>query len=135
MRAKQRLGLFMVLVLLVTGVSVAQEKKEGGTNTGNDPRDFSSKFMPYYRQMELENGMKVQDFTVFGMWAMTSKFALTYEVPIARKYDITDTEACAGLPSVDCTGSVPGGGFLPNGLPAEGDGEEVGMGDSIVRIF
>jgi len=30
---------------------------------------------------------------------------------------------------------VPGGGFLPNGLPAEGDGVETGMGDSIIRIF
>jgi hypothetical protein len=26
--------------------------------------------MPYYRYMELENGMTVSDFTVFGMWAM-----------------------------------------------------------------
>jgi hypothetical protein len=112
-----------------------------GANTGNDPRDFTSKFMPYWRYIELENEMVISDLTLFGMWAMTSKFALTYEVPIARYYDITDTALCAGLPDEPCSAPTPGGGIspapphLPNGLPAEGDGEETGLGDSILRLF
>ena len=100
-----------------------------------DPRDFTHKFMPYYRYTELSNGMEMEDFTVFGMWAINKKAALTYEVPIARKYDITGTANCAGLPEIPCFGTIPGGGYLPNGTPAEGDGVETGMGDSIVRIF
>jgi hypothetical protein len=105
-------------------------------NTGNDPRDFTHKFMPYYRYTDLSNGMETQDFTVFGMWAINKNAALTYEVPVARKYDITGTPNCAGLPEIPCFGTIPGGGAtLPNGLPAEGDGVETGMGDSIIRIF
>ena len=104
-------------------------------DTGNDPRNFTSKFMPYYRYTELKNGLVADDLSIFGMWALTKNFAITYEVSLGSKIDITDTLACAGLPAIDCTGSVPGHGYLPNGLPAEGDGVEVGMGDTILRAF
>jgi hypothetical protein len=119
------------------GVAGGQETKgKKPVNTGNDPRDFTHKFMPYYRYTDLSNGMETQDFTVFGMWAINKNAALTYEVPVARKYDITGTPNCAGLPEIPCFGTIPGGGAtLPNGLPAEGDGVETGMGDSIIRIF
>lgn len=131
-----KLFLCGVLATLLTTPLLAVAQDNGGeTNTGNDPRDFSSKFMPYYRYTELENGLEQNNLTVFGMWALTKNLALTYETPIALQNDITGTPACAGLPDIDCTGSVPGGGFLPNGLPAEGDGVETGMGDSIIRIF
>ena len=90
------LVIMVCLVLLPVGQLAAQEKKQA-VSTGNDPRDFSSKFMPYYRHMELKNGMLIRDFTVFGMWALSSKFALTYEIPVAREYDITDTAACAAI--------------------------------------
>ncbi len=115
--------------------AAAGDKGGKKVNTGNDPRDFTHKFMPYYRYTELKNGAEISDLTIFGMVALTKNFAMTYETPIGRKMDITGTAACAGLPEVDCTGSVPGHGFLPNGLPAEGDGEEVGVGDTILRLF
>ncbi len=118
----------------IAGTASAQEQG-GEVNTGNDPRDFSSKFMPYYRYTELENGLEQNDMTIFGMWALTKRLALTYETSIGMKRDITGTPACAGLPDIDCTGSVPGGGHLPNGLPAEGDGVETGIGDTILRVF
>ncbi len=106
MRGKRRIGLLMLVVVLLVGVASAQEKEGGKPQTGNDPRDFTSKFMPYYRYTELENGMKTQDFTIFGMWAMTKNFALTYETPVARKYDITETAACAGLPAARTKGAT-----------------------------
>ncbi len=121
---------------VVAPTANAQEKQGGGkVNTGNDPRDFSSKFMPYFRYTELENGLEQRDLTIFGMWALNKKFALTYETSLGMKRDITGTAACAGLPETNCVGEVPGGGFLPNGLPAEGDGVETGIGDTILRLF
>jgi hypothetical protein len=136
-------GLILIMMCVVcTSVlalpAVAQEEdggKVGKVDTGNDPRNFTSKFMPYYRHTELKNGLTADDLTIFGMWALTKNFALTYETSLGSKVDITGTAACAGLPDTDCTGSVPGHGYLPNGLPAEGDGVEVGMGDTILRAF
>ncbi len=34
--------------------------------TGTDPRDFSLKWMPFYRYTKLENGLTQQDLTAFG---------------------------------------------------------------------
>ena len=129
------IALVAVCVMTMSFPAIAQDKGGGKVNTGNDPRDFSSKFMPYWRYTELENGLEQRDLTIFGMWALNKNLALTYETSIGMERDITGTPACAGLPDIDCTGSVPGGGFLPNGLPAEGDGLEVGMGDTILRVF
>ncbi len=122
---------------MAVALSLPAAAQENGqqVNTGNDPRDFSSKFMPYWRYTELENGLEQRDLTIFGMWAMTKNFAMTYETSIGMERNITGTPACAGLPDIDCTGAVGGGGYLPNGLPAEGDGVEVGMGDTILRLF
>ncbi len=133
-----------LLGVLAAGPLPAQEPEGGGgppegegANTGNDPRDFSSKFMPYVRFTKLENEFESTDFTVFGMWAMSSKFALTYEVPIARYYDIRNTAVCAGLPDTPCFGELPffGNPEVPVPIGAEGDGEEVGLGDAIIRLF
>ena len=138
-RGKRGMLALILLAVAALGPGAAAGQEDGGNgkavNTGNDPRDFAHKFMPYYRYSELENGMEIQDLTIFGLWAITKNFAFTYETPIARKFDITGTLACAGLPEIDCTGAVPGGGVLPNGLPAEGDGEEVGMGDTVLRLI
>ncbi len=130
-------GMLIVIGLAFAfAMSYPAAAQEGGKpNTGNDPRDFASKFMPYWRTTELENGLQQKDFTIFGMYAFTKNFAMTYETNIGMERDITGTAACAGLPDIDCTGSVPGGGHLPNGLPAEGDGLEIGMGDTIIRLF
>ncbi len=134
MRASLLAVTIMVGALLFTAPAAAQEGS-GEVNTGNDPRDFASKFMPYYRYTELKNGMEADDLAIFGLWAITKNFALTYETSIGKQVDITGTPACAGLPDIDCTGSVPGFGYLPNGLPAEGDGVETGMGDTILRFI
>ena len=128
-------AIFAMIVVLPAQAQDEEGAKPKAVDTGNDPRDFGSKFMPYYRYTELKNGLKADDLAIFGMWAITKNFALTYETSIGKRVDIRDTAACAGLPAIDCTGSVPGGGFLPNGLPAEGDGVEVGMGDTILRMF
>jgi len=121
----------------------AQEQAgaEGGgqqAQTGTDPRDFGGKVMPYYRYTKLKNGMKTQDFTLFGMWAWSSKAALTYEIPFARYYDIRGTAACASLEETgECFGDVPGGGsdFFPRGFEGRGLGQIAGMGDSIFRMI
>ena len=111
--------------------------KPAKPDTGNDPRDFSGKVMPYYRFNKLSNGMETSDFTLFGFWAWSKVWGMTYEVPLARRYDITGTKNCAGLDEgIPCFGEVGGGGTpeVPRGFPAEGDGVEVGMGDSIFRL-
>ena len=121
----------------------AQQAGQAGSGgqqaqTGTDPRDFAGKVMPYYRFTKLSNGMKTQDFTLFGMWDWSKKAALTYEIPFARYYDIRGTEACASLEETgECFGDVPGGGtdFFPRGFEGRGLGEIAGMGDSIFRMI
>jgi len=63
--------------------------------TGNDPRAFSDKWMPFYRNMEMENGMTQQDVTPFGTMAFSDVVGLFYEVPLARYRDLSGV---AGLP-------------------------------------
>ena len=109
-------GLALLLVLLSSGNVQAQgEAAKGpeGGQTGTDPRDFAPKFMPYYRYTELENGLENQALTLFGLYAFTKKFALTYEIPVGYKNDVTDTVLNNGD---DTCG--PGGSFKPGeGLP------------------
>lgn len=131
-------SLALVLSLALPGTVVAEEAagEESIGETGTDPRDFAAKFMPYYRYTELENGLEQNELVLFGLMPFSKKFAMTYEIPLAYKRDITDTAACAGLPDTPCLGTVPGGGAtLPNGLPAEGDGEENGIGDMNLRFM
>ncbi len=115
-----------------------QQGGSGPQQTGNDPRDFGGKVMPYYRFTKLSNGLETSDFTLFGMWAWSKTWAMTYEFPFARRYDLRGTEACSGLDQgIPCFGDVEGGGSpqFPLGFPYEGDGVEVGMGDSIFRLL
>jgi len=64
--------------------------------TGNDPRVFSNKWMPYYRYTELENGLKQQDLTAFGTMRFSDRVGMFYEVPLAQKRDFSDI---SGVPS------------------------------------
>jgi hypothetical protein len=109
--------------------------------TGTDPRDFSPKFMPYYRYTELENDVEIQEFVLFGMYAFTPKFAMTYEWPVAKEIDYSGLDAFklfkAGGPDDELPpiGQIPGGG---GGIPfsdLEDDGDVVGMGDLNLRFF
>jgi len=70
--------------------------------TGNDPRVFSNKWMPYYRSTELENGLKQQTLTAFGTMRFSDRVGMFYEVPLGMKSDLSDID---GVPSgTDATG-------------------------------
>ena len=71
------IALVAVCAMTMSFSAIAQEKGGGKVNTGNDPRDFASKFMPYYRYTELENGLEQDSMTIFGMWAITKNLALS----------------------------------------------------------
>jgi len=108
--------------------------------TGTDPRDFAPKFMPYYRYTELENGLEEQTATIFGLYAFSKRFAMTYEIPLAKKRDINNTslkDPATGL----CGGLIQPGPGLP-AIPVggaqgdqEGDCQETGTGDMNLRFM
>jgi hypothetical protein len=58
--------------------------------TGTDPRDFSLKWMPFYRSTNLENGLKQQDLTAFGTVPFSRRLGMFFEVPIAQYRDFSD---------------------------------------------
>jgi len=74
------------------------EKLEKGIKqdgTGNDPRAFNNKWMPFYRYTELENGLIQQDVTPFGTIAFSEVVGVFYELPLARYRDLS---GISGLP-------------------------------------
>jgi len=82
----QKLKLLSLTTILVwpgVGAALAQEG-----NTGTDPRDFTSKFMPYMLHTELENGVEVDQLNLFGMYAFNGDMALTYDLPIYKNINI-----------------------------------------------
>ena len=87
------------------------EKTAKKDATGNDPRVFSNKWMPYYRSTELENGVKQQDLTAFGTFRFNERVGMFYEVPLAQYRDLSD---------------VPG---VPEGTDA------IGMGDIDIKFL
>jgi hypothetical protein len=118
------------------GVGKGQADAAAEGSTGTDPRDFAPKFMPYYRYDELENGLEQNNIVAFGLYAFTTTFAMTYEIPLAVDRDISGT-ALRDPDTGVCSGTLPGGGNpqLPNGLPAEGDCQETGVGDMNLRFM
>jgi hypothetical protein len=58
--------------------------------TGTDPRDFSLKWMPFYRYTELENGLIQQDLTAFGTVPFSRRLGMFFEVPLAQYRDFSD---------------------------------------------
>jgi len=52
--------------------------------TGTDPRDFSLKWMPFYRYTKLENGLTQQDLTAFGTVPFSRRLGMFFEVPVAQ---------------------------------------------------
>jgi hypothetical protein len=116
-----------------TAAAVVEQPAQG--QTGTDPRDFAPKFMPYMRTTELGNGLIENQMTLFGLFAINPKLAITYEVPLAYERDVTDTSLRDPMTGL-CGGSIPGGGLvLPNGQVAEGDCQEIGVGDMNMRIM
>jgi hypothetical protein len=141
MRKGWRACLLALVALALTGVVHAQEG--GQQQTGTDPRDFANKFMPYYRYTDLENGLEQNELVMFGLFALSPKLALTYEIPIAYERDVSDTDLFDSSSRTCGPGmGVPGGGIpLPNGLPSavidglEGDCKESGIGDMNIRLI
>jgi len=66
-----------------------------GNKTGTDPRDFSFKWMPYYRYTELDNGLIQQDLTAFGTVPFSPELGMFFEVPVAQYRDFSDIEGVA----------------------------------------
>lgn len=126
-------GVLLAGTTLFAPSSFAQEEALG--QTGTDPRDFAPKFMPYYRYTELENGLENYSLTLFGLYAFDNKFAMTYEVPLGYKTDVSDTDLKG--PGGDCgPGAVPPGeGLPPIPVGLEGDCEETGVGDMNLRFM
>ena len=81
--------------------------------TGNDPRVFANKWMPFYRYQELENGLTQQDVTAFGTVAFTPTVGMFYEFPVAQYRDFSD---------------VPG-------FPADTESKAVGAGDTSLKFL
>ncbi len=111
-------GVLLAGTMLFVSQAVAQDAEELG-ETGTDPRDFAPKFMPYYRFTELENGLENHNLNLFGLFAFDKTFAMTYEIPIGYKTDISDTalgDACS-------SGVIPPGPGMPPIGDAEGDCE------------
>ena len=58
--------------------------------TGTDPRDFSLKWMPFYRSTDLKNGLKQQDLTAFGTVPFSRRLGMFFEIPIAQYRDFSN---------------------------------------------
>ncbi len=132
--SKMRLSSLLALAvyLFSTFVPVAATAQE----TGTDPRDFAPKFMPYYRYTELENGLENHALTLFGLYAFTPKFAVTYEVPVGYKLDVADTPLNNGDGTCGPGSFLPGPGLPPIPIPGvQGNCQETGMGDMNLRFF
>ena len=108
---------------------------EGLGETGTDPRDFAPKFMPYYRYTELENGLKENVLTMFGLHAFTPNFAMTYEIPLGMKRDVRGTDLHNGDGTCGPGNLKPSEADPPFPFPAGGDCDEVGVGDMNLRFF
>ena len=89
------------------------EKAVQQDQTGTDPRSFSTKWMPYYRFTELENGMIQQDMTAFGTFGFSPRVGMFYEVPLAQYRDFSDV----------------------SGFPPGADNDEIGMGDIDLKFL
>jgi hypothetical protein len=99
--------------------------------------------MPYYRFTDLANGLEQNELVLFGLIALSTKMAFTYEIPVAYERDVGGTDLFdPGTGTCGPGDGVPGGGIpLPNGLPAgvidglEGDCKETGIGDANFRLL
>lgn len=56
--------------------------------------------MPHYRYRELENDLEQNEAVLFGLFAFSKKFAMTYEIPLAMARDRVFRGYAATLPSV-----------------------------------
>ena len=140
MKHAKRYLLAALITAVLTGLGMpgASAEEKPPPQTGTDPRDFAPKFMPYIRHTELENGLEQNETVLFGLFAFSPKFAMTYEIPLAKDVDISDTALRNPITGVCGPGGfLPGGGVtIPSGLTGfEGDCEETGVGDMNLRFL
>ena len=57
--------------------------------SGNDPRVFTNKWMPFYRHTELNGGLVQQDLTAFGTVGFSQVVGMFYELPLAQHRDLS----------------------------------------------
>ena len=138
------LAFVAILGLIIFSSPTVFAQDEGFTSndqSGNDPREFSSKFMPYYRYTELENDLEVNEFTMFGFFAFNPRFGMTYEWPIAKEVDYSDVDEFKAFKAGTGGGNLPPIGEQPGGggdIPfddLDDDGDVVGIGDLGLRFF
>ncbi len=129
-------SLALAAAMLFIGAPATAQEGDPTAETGTDPRDFAPKFMPYYRYTELENGLENQALTLFGLFAFSSTAAMTYEIPVGYKVDVSDTP----LENPDGTcgpGGIDGGEGI--GIPdvsfLAGNCEKTGVGDMNLRFM
>lgn len=131
-----RTSVFCVAVLALSfGGSVLAQEEDA---TGTDPRGFTSKLMPYYLHTELENDIEVDQVNLFGMYAFSSDFAMTYDLPLWKEVDVSGSSGFkAQRGAVPPIGPNPGGGGggepLFSMIPS--DGTQDGIGDLGLRFF
>ncbi len=83
---------FSVLLIVICGLGLASSSALAAEDkSGTDPRDFASKFMPFYINTELVNGVKIDQMNLFGLFAFDKDFAITYVIPITVEIDSSDT--------------------------------------------
>jgi hypothetical protein len=91
----------------------AVEQNAEADPSGNDPRVFSNKWMPFYRYIELENGLVQNDLTAFGTVAFSRTVGMFYEVSLASQRDFSDV----------------------SGFPPEAESSPIGMGDVSLKFL
>lgn len=119
----------------VAALSTEEEDITKKDKTGTDPRGFGAKLMPYYRFSELENGLEVNELHVFGMFPLSERVGMTYDLPVAKKIDYSEVpqfKALQSLPPSQTT-EIGGGGVPFDDL--DQDGDVVGMGDLNLRLL
>jgi hypothetical protein len=90
-----------VLLIVIFGLGLASSSALAAEDkSGTDPRDFASKFMPYYINTELVNGVKIDQMNLFGLFAFDKDFAITYDIPITVELD------APGLPKKNAMGDL-----------------------------
>ncbi|MHC5109393.1 MAG: hypothetical protein ACYTHJ_05900 [Planctomycetota bacterium] len=114
-------------------------------DSGNDPRDFRNKFMPYQRFTELRNGLEVHETVLFGFLAFTPRIGMTYEIPVAKGVYYRDVNQFQQIQDLQNIRNFLGGPLPQPPIPALGGGGPLdqlssrgydwGMGDTILRFF
>ena len=90
-----------------------------------------------HRELAKMNGVETQALTAFGLYAFTPTFAMTYEIPLGYKMDVTDTALNNGDNTCGPGGQFPPGeGLPPITLPVvAGNCQESGVGDMNLRFM